>query len=74
MEAIAMRHLIHSGGSRISPRWGANSPGGLQHTILPDVPKNCINFKEFGSGRGGVECPSRPLRSATEQTTLISID
>ena len=27
---------------------GANSPGGRQHTILPNFPKNCMKLKEFG--------------------------
>ena len=27
---------------------GANSPGGHQHTILPNFPKNCMKLKEFG--------------------------
>ena len=31
---------------------GANSPGGCQHTILPNFPKNCMKLKEFGP-RGG---------------------
>ena len=31
---------------------GANSPGGRQHTILPNFPKNCMKLKEFGP-RGG---------------------
>ena len=26
----------------------ANSPGGRQHTILPNFPKNCMKLKEFG--------------------------
>ena len=43
-------HCGHSGGSKISPRWGR----GRQHTIFPHFPKNCVKFKEFG-----------PLRSAT---------
>ena len=36
---------IYSGGSRISPRWGRLT---LQHTILPNFPQNCMEFKEFG--------------------------
>ena len=27
---------------------GANTPGGRQHTILPNFPKNCMKLKEFG--------------------------
>ena len=27
---------------------GANSPGGRQHTILPNFLKNCMKLKEFG--------------------------
>ena len=37
-----------SGGSRISPRRGHQLPGGHQHTILPNFPKNCMKLKEFG--------------------------
>ena len=33
---------------------GANSPGGRQHTILPNFPKNCIKLKEFGPPGGRV--------------------
>ena len=32
---------------------GANSPGGCQHTILPNFPKNCMKLKEFGPRGGG---------------------
>ena len=49
---------IHtSGGCRISPRWG------VQHTILPNFPKNCIKLKEFGPR--GTHASRGPLRSAT---------
>ena len=41
---------------------GANSPGGHQHTILPNFPKNCMKLKEFGSQ--GACIPHAPLRSA----------
>ena len=35
------------------PRGGdANSPGGRQHTILPNFPKNCMKLKEFGPPGG----------------------
>ena len=35
------------------PRGGdANSPGGCQHTILPNFPKNCMKLKEFGPPGG----------------------
>ena len=27
---------------------GANPPGGRQHTILLNFPKNCVKLKEFG--------------------------
>ena len=27
---------------------GANSPGGRQHTILSNFPKNCMKLKELG--------------------------
>ena len=32
---------------------GANSPGGCQHTILPNFLKNCMKLKEFGPPGGG---------------------
>ena len=32
---------------------GANPPGGRQHTILPNFPKNCMQLKEFEHGGGG---------------------
>ena len=38
---------------------GANCPGGCQHTILPNFPKNCMKLKEFGPLGGGT-CPSHP--------------
>ena len=31
---------------------GANSPGGHQHTILPNFSKNCMKLKEFGPQGG----------------------
>ena len=37
---------------------GPNPPGGRQHTILPNFPKNCMQLKEFGPQGGG----ARPLR------------
>ena len=44
---------------------GANSPGGRQHTILPNFPKNCMKLKEFGPGGGGARpkfyCVDPPL-------------
>ena len=30
------------------PPGSANSPGGHQHMILPNVPENCMKSKEFG--------------------------
>ena len=42
---------------------GANCPGGRQHTILPNFPKNCMKLKEFGSR--GARVPRPSLRSAT---------
>ena len=50
--------FLFSGGSRISPRWCANSPGRGGSNIrfcqiLPNFPKNCMKLKEFGpQGRG----------------------
>ena len=32
---------------------GAKSPGGRQHTILANFPKNCMKLKEFGPPGGG---------------------
>ena len=46
------------------PRGGGANPGGRQHTILPNFPKNCMQLKEFGPGATCV--PRTPLRSATE--------
>ena len=42
---------------------GTNSPGGRQHTILPKIPKNWMNLKEFGpqGGRGASLAPSLNL-------------
>ena len=31
---------------------GANSPGGHQHTNLPNFNKNCMKLKEFGPPGG----------------------
>ena len=56
------------GGSRISPRWGRQLPGGRQYTILPNFPKNCMKLKEFGP-RGR---PRAPLDPATGKRTLVS--
>ena len=51
------------------PRGGVPTPGGGQHMILPNFPKNCMKLKEFGSpGRGGhasLAPPPHPLRSST---------
>ena len=52
---------ITSGGSRISPRGGANSPGGRQDTILQNFPKNCMKLKEFGLPGEGARVPRAPL-------------
>ena len=38
---------------------GANSPGGRQHTNLPNFPKNCMKLKEFGPP-GGARIPRAP--------------
>ena len=32
---------------------GANSPGGRQHIIWPNFPKNCMKLIEFGPPEGG---------------------
>ena len=40
----------------------ANPPGGCQHTILPNFPKNCMKLRKFWSVGGA------PLRSATPLT------
>ena len=49
--------------------WGANSPGGRQHTILPNFPKNCMKLKEFGPP-GGRSSKILLCRSATDVVTL----
>ena len=60
-----------SGGSRISPRWGANPTGGReQHTILPKFPKNWMKLKQFGRPRGA-RVPRVPLR-VTNDTNVDS--
>ena len=53
-------HCQSRGRSRISPRWGANSPD----TILPNFPQNCMKLKEFGP-RGGGASKILLCRSAT---------
>ena len=42
------------------PEEGAPTPGGRQHTILPNFLKNCMKLKEFGPLGG--EHPSVPLK------------
>ena len=42
---------------------GANSSGGCQHTILPNLPENCMKLKEFGPR--GACVPHAPLTSAS---------
>ena len=45
---------------------GVNSPGGRQHTILPNFSKNCMKLKEFGPPGGGGRASKILLcRSAT---------
>ena len=56
------------GGSRISPG-GRQLPGGRQHIILPNFPKNCIKSKEFGC-RGGGGAPRPPLNSPLPRVCL----
>ena len=48
------------------PEVGAPTPGGRQHTILGNFPKNCMTFKEFG--------PHAPLRSATADISANFVD
>ena len=43
---------------RIPEEGAPTPPGGRQHTILPNFPKNCMELKEFG--RGG-RVPRAPL-------------
>ena len=40
------------------PRGGGANLGGHQHTILRNIPKNCMKLKEFGpmGGRWGGGC------------------
>ena len=40
------------------PEEGRQLPGGRQHTILPNFPKNCMKLKEYGPP-GGAR-PSHP--------------
>ena len=43
------------------PRGGsANLPGGRQHKILPNFPRNCMELKEFGPGGRGAPTPLDP--------------
>ena len=44
---------------------GANSPGGCQHVILPNFPKNCMKLKEFGPRGGGRASKILLCRSTT---------
>ena len=63
LDEIGNNANTRSGGSRISPRRGRQLPGGHQHTILPNFPKNCMKLKEFGPPGGILRAP---LRSATD--------
>ena len=44
---------------------GANPPGGRQHMILPNIPKNCMKLRKFwaveGARRGRPRPPDPPL-------------
>ena len=40
------RWYTSNGRSRVSPRRGRQLPGGCQHMILPNFPKNCMKLKE----------------------------
>ena len=53
--------LLHSGGSRISLRWGPQ-PSTMEHQpkILTNLPKNCMKLKESGP-QGRVSCAPLPL-------------
>ena len=63
-----------SGGSTISPRRGRQLPGGRQHKILPNFPKNCMKLKEFGPREGGSARPSRPpLDPPLKRYTYLSV-
>ena len=54
-------------------QWGgANSPGGRQHTILPNFPKNCMKLKEFGP-QGGRASKILLCRSATVIISIIPL-
>ena len=53
--------VIHSVADPGFPRGGgANSPGGRQHKILPNFPKNCMKLKEFGPRGRGARVPHAP--------------
>ena len=57
--------VSNSGGSRISPRWGRLTLRGVDNTtILPNVPKNCMELKALElqvTGGGGGEVPFAPI-------------
>ena len=53
------------------PRGGANSPGGRQHTILPNFPENCMKSKEFGRPGGGAPC-ALPLNPPLTKDVLFA--
>ena len=54
-----------SGGSRITPRWGANFPGGANIWFCQIFPKTAWNWKNLDPGG------PRPLRSATGITVRV---
>ena len=61
--------ILYSGGSRISPRRGANSPrGGANIRFCHIFPKTAWNWKNLGPPGGGAS----PLRSATASIYIWS--
>ena len=52
------------------PQGGANSPGGRQHTILPNFPENCMKSKEFGRPGGGGAPLNPPLLGSIDCTLI----
>ena len=62
-----------SGGSRISPRWGANSPGGVNRRFCQIFQKPAWNWKNldaWGDGSPGAKPPLPDLLMGIIQVSL----
>ena len=61
------RKLLHFPGSdtRFPIGGGANPPGGCQHMILPNFPKNCLKLRNFSAVRGAppLDAPLLPSKN-----------